>query len=327
MQPNTYPTKSQPVTHWRTRTALILSGGLLALSVALGLWPTPAAAQSTIDQAAITELLQSAIALQEQVLRTGDYDLLAQHHTLLDQVRSLRTAIETGGPFPDLDGNTTIEVGDGTTETSINNPDDPNHATTPIRDDSEESATATRVTECPDLTVTRQQLRDYVAAADDSAGTDSGLVIPPAIECLGEAVLQECATAMTRHEAGYTFYITAGETAQPDSLYGNQRCYLSLSRTDEPEEAVRCSLASIADRGWEEDPDEYTANDLESFLQVTLPEFVADHAFPLDTTYSGYSSGLGGRSVSSAEPLPLDRLESQMECTYRAVNLEPEETT
>lgn len=343
-----HETPSNP--HWRTRASLALAGGMLAITLPALFLAQPAAAQNTVDQTAVTQLLRSVIALQTQVMESGNRELLSQSQALLTQVRELMTAIETGGPLPAPATDDGAAETDSTTETEPGSSTDGTAADDSTTSDAGgagesiapgTSTTATRVngvTVCPELSVTERELRTYIDGAYslerqnliNSYEPD----IPAGVECLGEAILRQCETAVAHHEDGYTFYVTSGESSYDDPVFGRERCYIGLSERDRPEEATTCNLLSIAnaDRGRDGQIGSISTGlvsttELNWFLKVTLPEFIADHALPLgdQRTYFGM-----GRDRDSGTYYygtdPVARLATQMECTRRAIDLEPEES-
>lgn len=322
----------QSTKHWRTRAALALGGSVLTLTLPFLFLAPPAAAQSSTDQTAITELLQSVIALQKQVMSSGNRELLTQNQGLLNQVRTLMAAIEAGDPLPDMTATTANdeaaaeETDDRQSGTAAEASTESTNNTDGTESNTRGTVTTTDdVTICPELSITQRELRSYVDGAyalerEGQIGSYNP-VIPPGIECLGEAIIRECDTAMARHEDGYTFYVTAGESAYDHPIYGTTRCYVGMSVTNAPDQAAQCNLNSIADRG-PDASDLFSENEIEWFLKVTLPEFFADHAWPLDDSYSYYGSR--DRGTYHYGTNPVARLAAHMACTYRAVDIEPE---
>jgi len=259
------------------------------------------------------------------------------------------TAIQTGSPLPDTSSSDTdtetTEADDASNESEgdevTNNPSDETSSeetgdTTSGQTDDDttngdwESTMVNGVTICPELDITERQLRAYV---DGAYGLERqhlisgyGRNIPDGVECLGEAIMRNCDDAKADHVDGYTFYVTKGSSAYNSPIFGTQRCYIGMSETGDEEHAATCNLLSIADRP-HDSGSFYAWNELEWYLKVTLPEFMADHAFPLDGSH-GYIGGGRDRERGGLYYFgndPVERLASRMECRYQAINFDREE--
>jgi hypothetical protein len=278
--------------------------------IGLGVLFAPTSEVRAQSQSDLAELLRDIINLQSQAIESGNPDIIAQARTLLTQAQQLVVQVRENAGLANEAGEDTF-ASEGTFDDNTSSDTNTLGGT----------STFSEFRECPELTLSQREIYNRLDRADGDRGWRR-VALTESTECLGKAIFEGCDSARADHVDGYTFYVyrDSGNKEIAGGIFGGQRCYMGISPTDEPNNAVMCDLYEVARETQPADANLLSVGNLRRLAERELPEYFADHAYPFKEDAVNYAYTRDRDNSPNlfsyyGQDDPLSRLSAQMPCT------------